>query len=35
MTQRRGEGKWQADMGGCQIYGSFLGPYYNTALILL
>ena len=21
-------------MGGCQIYGPFLGPYYNTAPIV-
>ena len=21
-------------MGGCQNYGSFLGPYYNTAPII-
>ena len=22
-------------MGGCQNYGPFLGPYYNTAPIIL
>ena len=21
-------------VGGCQNYGAFLGPYYNTALII-
>ena len=26
------QGRSEKDMGGCQNYGPFLGPYYNTAL---
>ena len=28
---RAGVAEYQLHMGGCQKYGPFLGPYYNTA----
>ena len=31
---RDNAGRLCVDMGGCQNYGPFLGPYYNTAPII-
>ena len=28
------QGLYNLDIGGCQNYGPFLGPYYNTAPII-
>ena len=33
-TQHGAHPPWKTHMGGCQNYGPFLGPYYNTAPII-
>ena len=34
LEEQQLQGLYNLDIGGCQNYGPFLGPYYNTAPII-